>query len=300
MSHRLFKYVCRPWLAWDGPQVSGADGTPFRKDAFNTSTSVPRSTSKGVLRSRTSLVCLQSGHTEACQHLCECFSQWLEGMLSCRSFMVSLQGGADAAVPDAERAGHHTVCHRGPAHGLLLVAAGRPRHPRCLPGHPRCAHACAHPCLRYRALHVHTCILAITLFSRLTGSQRGTVMVVDSDCIHAAVRHVMPCWTPWLQLQFALMHKISGWSAVLFAGPSLSKPFVNCSLWMSACWLSVMLTKWRAAAGLLFFELMFLTFRSMFTALFTFPEVRHPSFIVHAVHSCPVYPACLDIRTKIA
>ena len=29
-----------------------------------------------------------------------------------------------------------------------------------------------------------------------------------------------------------------------------------------------------AAAGLLFFELMFLTFRSMFTALFTFPEVR--------------------------
>lgn len=191
MSHRLFKYVCRPWLAWDGPQVSGADGTPFRKDAFNTSTSVPRSTSKGVLRSRTSLVCLQSGHTEACQHLCECFSQWLEGMLSCRSFMVSLQGGADAAVPDAERAGHHTVCHRGPAHGLLLVAAGRPRHPRCLPGHPRCAHACAHPCLRYRALHVHTCILAITLFSRLTGSQRGTVMVVDSDCIHAAACHAL-------------------------------------------------------------------------------------------------------------
>jgi hypothetical protein len=191
--------------------------------------------------------------------------------------MVCLQSGADAAVPDAERTGHHTVCHRGPAHGLLLVAAGRPRHPRCLPGHPRCAHACAHPCfLRYRALHVHTGILAITLLSRLTGGQTGTVMVMDSGCIHAAVPYVMPCGTPWLQLRYALMQKVSGWSAVCDAGPSLSKPFVSCSLWMSACWLPVMLIKWCASAGLLFFELMFLTFRSMFTALFTFPEVRHP------------------------
>ncbi len=31
-----------------------------------------------------------------------------------------------------------------------------------------------------------------------------------------------------------------------------------------------------AGSGLLFFELMFLTFRSMFTALFTFPDGAHP------------------------
>ena len=31
-------------------------------------------------------------------------------------------------------------------------------------------------------------------------------------------------------------------------------------------------SNWCSDAGLLFFELMFLTFRSMFTALFTFPD----------------------------
>ena len=39
-----------------------------------------------------------------------------------------------------------------------------------------------------------------------------------------------------------------------------------------ALWMPEVLSPLMLIAGLLFFELMFLTFRSMFTALFTFPD----------------------------
>ena len=38
----------------------------------------------------------------------------------------NVQGGASEALPEHEQAGHPAVRHCGPAHWLLLVAAGRP------------------------------------------------------------------------------------------------------------------------------------------------------------------------------
>lgn len=66
-----------------------------------------------------------------------------------------------------------------------------------------------------------------------------------------------------------------------------------------------MCNEFSASAGLLFFELMFLTFRSMFTALFTFPEVNisnSPCMVFREVHAmfCDVRASGLKVCQSVA